>query len=224
MNELLFFALMLINFIGCLLFFKLWGKKGLFIFIGVISIATNIQVIKQVNLFGLAVTLGNSEYATTFLATDIINQKYGGKEARKSIWVSFLSQIFFISVMYMAVLFQANNFDIAQSSFETLFLPLPRLVLASLVTFIISDHLDTYIFQYFKKKFHNRPWLSSNGSTFISQFIDSVLFTVLAFYGFYETSILWEMAMFTYLVKVIVAFSNTPFLYLALKIKPIDEN
>ena len=71
LNETLWFASMLINFALILLAYKFWGKIGLFIFIPVSTILANIQVIKQVDLFGLHGTMGDIVYCGVFLISDI---------------------------------------------------------------------------------------------------------------------------------------------------------
>ena len=49
------------------------------------------------------------------------------------------------------------------------------------------------------------------------------MFTTLAFWGVYEIGVFISILVTTYLFKVIVAFMDTPFIYLARKINPIDE-
>ena len=66
-------------------------------------------------------------------------------------------------------------------------------------------------------------WLRNNGSTCLSQLADTIVFTTLAFWGVYETGVFISILVTTYLFKVIVAFMDTPFIYLARKINPIDE-
>ena len=71
MNELFWFVMLLCNFTLIMFAFRRWGKLGLFIWVPISVIVANIQVTKNVMLFGLEATLGNIVYATGFLATDI---------------------------------------------------------------------------------------------------------------------------------------------------------
>ena len=59
MNELFWFGMLVVNFVFILVAFRLWGKIGLFAWIPVSIIVANIQVTKNVSLFGLEATLGN---------------------------------------------------------------------------------------------------------------------------------------------------------------------
>ena len=90
-----------------------------------------------------------------------------------------------------------------------------------MVAYLISQHLDVWIFNKIKQKTGGKMlWLRNNGSTLISQLVDSAIFTIIAFAGVYP---LWELMLFTYIIKVIVAVLDTPFMYLAKKIKYGDN-
>ena len=62
----------------------------------------------------------------------------------------------------------------------------------------------------------------NNGSTFVSQAVDSVVFTLIAFIGIYPD--LWQLALFTWIIKIIVAILDTPFIYLSRRFKPKELN
>lgn len=83
MNELLFILTILLTFGGLLLVYKLFGKVGLFAWIAIAIILANIEVLKSVDMFGISATLGNVTFASIFLANEILNEKYGKKEAKK---------------------------------------------------------------------------------------------------------------------------------------------
>ena len=123
--------------------------------------------------------------------------------------------------------FTSNEFDFVQESFQTLFRFVPRIVAASMIAYLISQHLDVYIFDKIKIKTSGRLlWLRNNGSTFLSQALDSLVFTIIAFYGAFENNVLWQIMFFTYLVKLIVAVIDTPFIYISKWkiLKPLDKS
>ena len=66
-------------------------------------------------------------------------------------------------------------------------------------------------------------WLRNNGSTLISQAIDTVLFTFIAFWGTYPNEVFFSILITTYLFKAIVALLDTPFIYWARKINPLRK-
>ena len=74
LNEMWWVLMLVLNFVAILLAYRVWGKLGLFIWIPISVIVANIQVTKNVTLFGLEATLGNPVYSTAFLATDILSE------------------------------------------------------------------------------------------------------------------------------------------------------
>ncbi|MBU2235509.1 queuosine precursor transporter [Patescibacteria group bacterium] len=69
-----------------------------------------------------------------------------------------------------------------------------------------------------KKTGSKHLWLRNNGSTWASQAIDSVVFTLIAFWGVFPD--IWQIILFTYIIKIIVAAIDTPFIYLSKKLLP----
>lgn len=221
MNELLFFISIVVSFLLVLLFYKVFGQKGLFIWIAITAVIANIEVVKCIDIFGLPVTLGNSLYCSISLATDLLNEKFGGREARKSAWVGFLSLVSLVILSQLSLLFIPNSSDFASDAMKTIFSTTPRLCIASLTCFLLSNVLDTYVFSWLKTK-SKRLWIRVNVSTVISQFLDSMLFTILAFAGFLPFVDVLVLGATTYVVKVIITMCNTPFVYWGRKIKPLS--
>lgn len=217
-NSLWFIAWAFICLIFVLAAFRL-GKSWLFGMVVANAILANIFVIKGMTLFGLAATGGNAVYASIFLATDILAEHYGPKTARNAVFLGFFASIFFLLGSQFILRFEPTDFDIAQDAFTTIFSLTPRIVMGSMVAYLISQNLDVWLFHTIRRMTAGRfLWLRNNGSTFISQFVDSAIFTLIAFWGIYPE--LLSMIIFTWLVKIIVAACDTPFIYLASHFKP----
>lgn len=223
-NELLWFVEILANFFLIILAYRLFGKWGLIMWIPVSVIVANIQVVQTVELFGFASTLGNVIYATSFLITDILSENYGKKESNKAVWIGFFSLISMTGLMNLALLYHPlENDEFAQVTREatsTIFKLMPRIALASLTAYILSQRHDVWAFHFWKRKFSgdNQLWIRNNLSTMVSQLIDSAIFVLIAFYGVFETGILLEIFITTYFLKWIVAVADTPFVYWARRI------
>lgn len=221
MNELIFFISIAISYCFVLLFYKILGKVGLFIWVAIVAVIANIEVIKCVDIFGMPVTLGNALYCSISLATDILNEKYGGKEARRSAWIGFLSLITLVVLSQISLLFIPNNFDFASDALKTIFTTTPRLCLASLSCFLLSNILDTYVFGWLKK--NNRfLWIRVNISTLFSQILDSFLFFFIAFSFTLPVNEILTLGVTCYVVKVIITMCDTPFIYWSRNIKPLQ--
>lgn len=216
-----------IHFLMVLGFYRAFGKLGLFIWIAVASVLANIQVVKAIEIFSLQATLGNTLYGSIFLATDILSEKYSRKDATKSIFVGFSAVLFYLITMQMALMFEPSGESFAltiQSSFQLIFGLSFRIVIASLCAYMISQLLDVTIYSWIKSKLADDRWLwlRNNGSTLVSQLVDTSIFVFIAFSGLNYAIV--DIFITTYVLKVIIAISDTPFLYLAKKITPRTSN
>ncbi|REJ09678.1 queuosine precursor transporter [Halobacillus trueperi] len=218
-NEVLWILFALINFALLIGVYRLFGKPGLFVWIGMSTVLANIQVVKTVEMFGLNATLGNIVYGTAFLATDILNEKYGKKEARKAVWMGFSTLIIMTIIMQFAILFNPGENDIAQPALQALFGLVPRIALGSMLAYIVSQYFDVWLYAKLKKLFPSDRalWIRNNGSTMISQLLDTSIFCFIAFFGLYPFEIWLEIFLTTYIIKFIVAALDTPFFYMAKK-------
>ncbi|WP_082234038.1 queuosine precursor transporter [Halobacillus massiliensis] len=216
-NEWIWIIFALINFCLLLGMYRLFGKTGLFVWIGMATVIANIQVVKTIELFGVTATLGNILYGTAFLATDILNEKYGKEEAKQAVWIGFSTLLVMTTIMQGALLFTPAEGDIAHEAMATLFSIGPQIALGSLTAYIVSQHFDVWIYTKIRKIFKSDRtlWLRNNVSTMISQLLDSAIFCAIAFYGTYPADIWLEIFLTTYFIKFLVAALDTPFMYWA---------
>lgn len=224
-NEFLGFGFAIVNMLFVVFMYRMFGRTGLFVWVGFATALANIQVVKTIEILGLTATLGNAIYGSIFLVTDILNEKYGKKEARKAVWLGFTSLIMMTLIMQVVLKFQASEADFAQSSLETIFSLTPRIALGSLVAYIISQYADVIIFSAIKKVFSSDRtfWIRNNGSTMISQLLDTLIFTSIAFLGVFPMDVWFSIFISTYVLKFIVSIIGTPFGYWAKSITPDDE-
>ena len=96
----------------------------------------------------------------------------------------------------------------------------------SLTAYITSQLLDIYLFSKIKEKLPSDRflWVRNNVSTIISQLIDTAIFVTIAFAGTIDTNALFQVFISTFVIKIIVALLDTPFIYLMKRIKPIKDN
>lgn len=219
-NELMLICSLLGTFTGVLLFYKILGKAGLFVWIALATTLANIEVLLQIDAFGLEQTLGNILFASTFLATDILSEVYGKKEGHLGVKTGILSAGAFVLISQSWFLYTPNGYDFAMPAVETIFANTPRLVIVSLVVYALVQTFDVWLFDLIKertKNMKNGLWLRNNGSTLVSQLINSVLFNFGAFYGVFETSTLVSITIATYVIYMATSLLDTPFVYLATK-------
>lgn len=217
-NELLLVGSVLATFSAVLLFYKLLGKVGLFVWIALATLLANIEVLVQVDAFGLEQTLGNVLFASTFLATDILSEKYGKQEGNLAVKTGILSAGAFVLVSQSWFLYTPNAYDFAMPSMEVIFANTPRLVIVSLVVYALVQSFDVWFYHFLwekTKNVKNGLWIRNNGSTMVSQLMNAVLFNFGAFYGVFETSSLVSITIATYVIYMATSLLDTPFVYLA---------
>ncbi len=217
MNELLWLAMLAVNFGFILIIYRLFGKTGLYAWVPIAAIVANIQVVKLVALVGMTATLGNIVYASSFLVTDILSEIYGKNAAKKAVHIGLFSLVAMTVLMNMALYFVPAPDDFAQESLKNIFAFMPRVAGASLFAYFISQSHDVWAYDFWKKRFPSTKflWLRNNASTMVSQLIDSSVFTLLAFWGVFPATALIEIFWTTYLLKWVVGAADTPFIYLA---------
>ncbi|GAB6988268.1 queuosine precursor transporter [Paenibacillus pini] len=217
----------LVNFSLFLLCYRLFGKKGLYAWIGVATVIANIQVTKTIDMFGIVMTLGNTMYVSLYMTSDLLNEKYGKEEARKAVWFGFFTLVMTTVIMQMALYFTPDASDLAQESLSNIFGLMPRLALASLAAYFISQFLDVRLYSWLRNMFgkRNQFWIRNNGSTMISSLVDTLVFCTIAFAGDRYTFGVWmEIFLTTYIIKFILTAVGTPFLYIARDFKFKDED
>lgn len=216
-NEVLWLIMAAVNFAAILTVYRFFGATGLFAWMVLAAVTANVQVVKTVEIFGLTATLGNIVYASSFLATDILSENHGAATARKGIGLGFAGIVFFTVAMQLALLFEPAAEDFAHSGMAAIFAILPRITLASLAAYLVSQFHDVWAYALWKRKFPSTRylWLRNNLSTIVSQFIDSIVFTSIAFFGVFSARVFFEILLTTYLLKLVIALLDTPFLYVA---------
>ncbi|MBR1914241.1 MAG: queuosine precursor transporter [Lachnospiraceae bacterium] len=225
-NELIFFITVLVFLGSVLLLYKLFGKNGLYAFAIFGTLLGNVAVCKNVDIFGAATTTGNVLYASTFLVTDILSEKYGKKDAAKAVAYSFSVMLLWMLGTQLILWFTPNANDYINDSLKIVFGLVPRITVASLIGFVCSQNLDVFLYHYIWSRTGDSRawlWLRNNGSTLTSQLIDTVLFVCIAFWGVYPTGVFLSILITTYVFKAIVALLDTPYIYLARNIAPLNE-
>ncbi|MDT3995152.1 queuosine precursor transporter [Mammaliicoccus fleurettii] len=216
-NELIGIGTFFITFILMLVLYRFFGKTGLFVWVAIGTIIANIQVIKTVELFSVSATLGNVMFASIYLATDILNDIYGRKQAKKAVWLGFSSVIVMVILLQCSLTFIPAQDDVSQKALETIFNIVPRIALGSIIAYVIGQHLDVLLFNLIKNKFSSDKtfYIRAYGSTIVSSIIDTAIFVLIAFYGNLPNSVVFEIFITTYFLKLLTTISNVPFGYIA---------
>jgi len=223
MNDILLVISIIGIFSMMLVVKKVLGKEGLIGWMGIASILANLLLIKSVNLLGISATLGNVLFASNFLATDMLTENYGYKEAKKGVKFGIIAVLSFLIITQVALLYIPSVEDVAQSSFELLFSFVPRITLASVSMFALSNFIDIRLYEWLRRKSNGkRMWLRNNLCTIICNGGENFLFYLIAFLGVMDISTITAMGISATMIEILIALCDTPFLYISKRVKDID--
>ena len=159
-------------------------------------------------------------FPIVFIMTDVIGEVYGKKISKMFVFAGFASAVLFIlySLLSLAMPWSVASLW-AKSSYNLIFGVSARITFASLVAFIIGEYQDVLTF-FFVRRFTGGKmfWLRSNLSNVWSQFLDTVIFMSIAFYGVYTTHTLINVIFTWWLYKVAMGILYTPLSYLGIRI------
>ena len=170
--------------------------------------------------FGLHLSVGVFMFPVVFLMTDVIGEVYGKRIAKFFVLAGFVSTALFIAYSFLSLSMPwSPRADWVHESYDTVFGISARIAIASLIAFAIAEYQDVLSFFFFKAKIGGRFfWLRSFLSNLWSQFLDTVIFMTIAFYGVYETSLLISLVISWWLFKVFAGFLYTPLSYLGIRL------
>lgn len=221
-NELLLIGSVILIYGAVLLAYRLFGKIGMYIMTVIATILANIEVLMLVDGFGMEQTLGNVMFASTYLVTDILSENEGKKYANKSVWLGvFTSIVMLLFTQYWLLYSPAAN-DWAREHISAIFSTTPRLLAASFLGYIISQRFDVWLYHKWwnltaqktgdSKRF---LWLRNNGSTLVSQIVNTIIFNTVAFWGTYNFKTFISIMISSYVICIFTSLLDTPIVYIA---------
>lgn len=222
-NEILLVLSLIIIYGMVIVLYKFFDLEGLYMWTIIATIAANIEVLIYIKAFGLGMTLGNVLFASTFLVTDIISELYGKDKANKAVKIGILTSIIFVLLSQYWLMYTPHpTQDFAMPSMKTIFGNIPRLMIASFIVYAIAQVFDVWCYHKWwaltekmsgsKRKY---LWLRNNGSTLISQLLNTVLYTLFAFGGTFTKEKILITIVSSYIIFIVTSLLDTPVVYLA---------
>lgn len=192
------------------------------------NVVTSKLIYTGISLFGTVITLPGAAlcYAITFLATDVIGEIWGKKEANQTVLLGFIGQILATVLIIFTQYLPAADSTV-QGAYQTILGQNYIFVVGSLVAYWASQTWDVMVFhkirdRYIKKRGTREGgrWIWNNASTMTSQIVDTVLFIGISFgvgFGWFFQPEMWPslaaMMVGQYVLKFILAALDTPIFY-----------
>lgn len=221
-NEVLLILNLIVVYSSVILWYYFLKEKGLYCWTVLATITANIEVMILIEAFGMEQTLGNIIFASTFLVTDILSELYGKKQADTAVNLGIATSVMFIILSQFWLHYIPAPADKVFPHIEAVFSNTPRIMLMGLLVYGVVQKFDVWLYHwwwsYTSRRYGSSRkylWLRNNGSTMISQLLNTVLFTFGAFYGAYSGDILLDIIIFSYAIFFVTSLLDTPFVYFA---------
>jgi len=216
MNHIIFIVHSLI-ISGLVIFFGRMGTAALTSYISLLFVLTNIFVIKQINLCGYDVTCADAYIIGISFGINVSQEIWGRKTARKAISISFLCSLFYVIMGWFHLWYIPASYDTSHVHFVYLLDSSTRIIVASFLSYLIVQYVDTILYAFMKKRFNGKHFILRNYlSMFSSQFFDTILFSFLGLYGIVHN--MAHIIIVSYGIKVVAILLSTPFLYYTKKL------
>lgn len=206
----------LITMIICYKFYKINGLYGYMI---VAFILSNLMTLKIIPLYDFDINLGIIPMTTVFIASNIIIQKQGSEEIKKVSLVLVATSLITFGILYLTSLLNSSNINLFTSkSYDNIINGSERIYFANIVTILYSLLLNSKLYLYLKSE-KNKIWISNIFSNIIIQFLVSILFTIIAYTFIKEPIELLQLVIVRYTISLIASIIGTINIYIASKIK-----
>lgn len=178
-------------------------------------IAANLVASKLFSVGGFSMTSGIIIYPLTFLVLDSITECWGKPVAQKIVWIGLLANLLCLLLLQAAIHLPPAPFWKNEAAFASILGAMPRIVIASLCGYSISQMLDITIFSGLKRRTRGKMlWLRSLMSTAISQLADSTVFMFVGFTGVLPVTAIVSTIGTEYILKFSYAVIGVPLIYL----------
>lgn len=159
---------------------------------------------------------GTITFPLAYMLGDVLTEVWGYRTAKRVIWLTFFCNILMVVCTQLGVLLDSPDYlQTTAQAYNTIFTYVPRIVVASLVGFLLGELSNAWFMDKIKQKTKGkRMWVRTIGSSAIAYWFDSLPFVLIAFLGVVSTRELFLMIMLQYLLKLLIeVIFGTPLFY-----------
>jgi hypothetical protein len=182
-------------------------------FVGLLIIS-NVAAVKLIAVGPLITDGGAFLFPLVYIVGDVMSEVYGWRAARTAILAGFsmaaLAAVTFLVVQLAPAAGAWKN----QEAFEAILGFVPRIVLASMLGFLVGQLLNAYVLVRIKERTKERHlWVRLIGSTVVGEFADTLVFCTVAFYGVITGADFWNYVIVGYGYKTVLEIVLLPVTY-----------
>lgn len=183
----------------------------------VIVVISNILSAKMITLplLPFSIPAGLIFYPITFLLTDLITEIFGAKRAKQMIYIALAMNLLSFAIIQVGLLLPGNEFE-EQKAFQMVLGLTGLRIFSSLISYITSQIVDIQLYSLIKQWTGPKHlWLRNNGSTCVSQIVDTVMIDLIFLWWGLGMSIaeVMPIMVFSYLYKACFSVICTPLFY-----------
>ena len=178
------------------------------------------MAVKVIDLFGLFYfDAGTIPFPFAYMLGDVLTELWGYRTAKRVIWMTLFCNILMVICTQIGVWLPSPDY-LAEtaSAYNHIFTYVPRIVLGSLVGFLLGEWSNAWVMERIKEKTKGkRLWVRTIGSSMVAYLFDSLPFVLIGFLGTVSTHDLLLMILFQYGAKLLIeAVLGTPMAYLVI--------
>jgi uncharacterized integral membrane protein (TIGR00697 family) len=180
----------------------------------VILLISNLIATKFFAIGWLRVSCAQLLFPLTYIFGDVFTEVYGYSASRRAIWYGFFASLLIVVISLIAVKIPAAPEYQNQAAFETVFAPIGRIVVASLIAYWCGEFANSFVLAKLKLVTKGKYlWTRTIASTVIGQAVDTTIVMFIAFYGLQPVSVITKLAISGYVIKVVYETLMTPVTY-----------
>lgn len=166
------------------------------------------------------ISAGVLPYPITFLITDILSEIFGKKRTQRVVMAGFFSSVFVLLILWLGNQFPAIDASpVSDDTYSNVFSNSWRVILSSMLAYLVAQFVDVRIYHFWKKLTNGKHlWLRNNGSTIISQLMDTSLVVFVLFVGTMSMEKMGQLIIDGWMFKAFFALCDTPLMYLSVYI------
>jgi len=180
------------------------------------NLIANKFVTVNLGFYTFVLSAGVLPYPLTFLITDILSEIYGRAKTNMVVLVGFVASLFVLLILWMGGQFDSiPNSPVTNDDYNTVFQNSWRVILASMVAYLIAQLIDVRMFHFWKRLTRGKKlWLRNNASTVVSQLVDTTLVVLVLFIGREDAETMAEYIRDGWAFKAMCALIDTLFIYI----------
>ncbi len=175
---------------------------------------SNIIAGKLISIWGIVLPGAVILFPLAYIIGDILTEVYGYSRTRMVIWTGFACNILMVGVFTLVMAIPAPGFFEAEGAFAVVLGMTPRIVLASLLAYLVGEFSNAAVLSRMKILTRGKwLWTRTIGSTLIGEGLDTIIFITVCFLGTVPHGVLMQMMLYQYIFKVSFEILATPLTY-----------